>query len=64
VRPVPVEIHFKGFGEKNYCPRMNTMNKPAFNDIKKFSSHAPVLVSLLSYLDLRVFEKTNKTYRS
>jgi activating signal cointegrator complex subunit 3 len=47
VRPVPVEIHFKGFGEKNYCPRMNTMNKPAFNDIKKFSSHAPVLVSFL-----------------
>jgi activating signal cointegrator complex subunit 3 len=46
VRPVPVEIHFKGFPEKNYCPRMNSMNKPAFNDIKKFSPHAPVLVSI------------------
>ena len=44
VRPVPVEIHFKGFPEKNYCPRMNSMNKPAFNDIKKFSPNAPVLV--------------------
>jgi activating signal cointegrator complex subunit 3 len=44
VRPVPVEIHFKGFSEKNYCPRMNSMNKPAFNDIKKFSNNSPVLV--------------------
>ena len=44
VRPVPVEIHFKGFSEKNYCPRMNTMNKPAFNDIRKFSPNSPVLV--------------------
>ena len=35
VRPVPVEIHFKGFTEKNYCPRMNSMNKPA---------NSPVLV--------------------
>lgn len=45
VRPVPVDIHFKGFAEKNYCPRMNSMNKPAFNDIKKFSSNSPVLVN-------------------
>jgi activating signal cointegrator complex subunit 3 len=44
VRPVPVEIHFKGFSDKNYCPRMNSMNKPAFNDIKKFSANSSVLV--------------------
>jgi len=37
VRPVPIEIHFEGFSEKNYCPRMQTMNKPAYNAIKKFS---------------------------
>ena len=37
VRPVPVTIHFRGFSDKNYCPRMNSMNKPAYNDIKKFS---------------------------
>lgn len=29
-RPVPVTIHFNGFSEKAYCPRMATMNKPAF----------------------------------
>lgn len=45
VRPVPVEIHFKGFSEKNYCPRMNSMNKPAYNDIKKFAFNAPVMVN-------------------
>jgi activating signal cointegrator complex subunit 3 len=30
VRPVPVTIHFSGFPERAYCPRMGTMNKPAF----------------------------------
>jgi activating signal cointegrator complex subunit 3 len=60
VRPVPVEIHFKGFAEKNYCPRMNSMNKPAFNDIKKFSAHSPVLVGL-THPDLCVFEKADET---
>jgi activating signal cointegrator complex subunit 3 len=49
VRPVPVEIHFKGFAGKNYCPRMNSMNKPAFNDIHKFSPNSPVLVSLTKF---------------
>jgi replicative superfamily II helicase len=60
VRPVPVEIHFKGFSDKNYCPRMNSMNKPAFNDIKKFSANSPVLVNLF-YKDLCFFKKTNQT---
>ena len=44
VRPCPITIHFEGFSEKNYCPRMATMNKPAFNAIKKFSKGKPVLV--------------------
>jgi activating signal cointegrator complex subunit 3 len=54
VRPVPVEIHFKGFAEKNYCPRMNTMNKPAYNDIKKFSDGAPVLIFVSSRRQTRL----------
>lgn len=29
-RPVPVTIHFNGFPERAYCPRMATMNKPAY----------------------------------
>ena len=54
VRPVPVEIHFKGFAEKNYCPRMNSMNKPAFNDIRKFSPHEPVLIFVSSRRQTRL----------
>ena len=30
VRPVPLEVHINGFPGKHYCPRMATMNKPAF----------------------------------
>jgi activating signal cointegrator complex subunit 3 len=44
VRPVPINIIFDGFSEKHYCPRMATMNKPAYNAIKKYSDGKPVLV--------------------
>ena len=54
VRPVPVEIHFKGFPEKNYCPRMNSMNKPAYVDIKKFSPNDPVLIFVSSRRQTRL----------
>lgn len=54
VRPVPIEIHFKGFSDKNYCPRMNSMNKPAYNDIKKFSDGAPVLIFVSSRRQTRL----------
>ena len=47
VRPVPIKIYFDGFSEKAYCPRMGTMNKPAYNAIKKFSEGKPVLVNYL-----------------
>lgn len=30
VRPVPLEVHVKGFPGQHYCPRMATMNKPTF----------------------------------
>jgi len=48
VRPCPIEIHFDGFSEKHYCPRMATMNKPAYNAIKKFSQGKPVLIFVSS----------------
>ena len=34
VRPVPLETHLSGFPGQHYCPRMATMNKPAYNDIR------------------------------
>lgn len=54
VRPVPIEIHFRGFPEKNYCPRMNSMNKPAYMDIKKFAQGAPVLIFVSSRRQTRI----------
>lgn len=30
VRPVPLQAHIQGFPGKHYCPRMATMNKPAY----------------------------------
>jgi activating signal cointegrator complex subunit 3 len=54
VRPVPIEIHFEGFSEKNYCPRMQTMNKPAYNAIKKFSEGKPVLLFVSSRRQTRL----------
>ena len=54
VRPVPVEIHFRGFSEKNYCPRMNSMNKPAFIDIKKFAGGLSTLIFVSSRRQTRL----------
>jgi len=48
VRPVPINVHFQGFDEKHYCPRMATMNKPAYNAIKKFCPNKPVLIFVSS----------------
>jgi activating signal cointegrator complex subunit 3 len=33
VRPIPMTIHIQGFPGKHYCPRMATMNKPAYAGI-------------------------------
>ena len=54
VRPIPVAIHFRGFAEKNYCPRMNSMNKPAYNDIKKFAKGSPVMIFVSSRRQTRL----------
>jgi len=37
VRPVPIDCYIEGFAEKHYCPRMATMNKPAFKAILNHS---------------------------
>ena len=48
VRPVPIEIHFEGFSEKHYCPRMATMNKPCFQEIQIHSPKKPTLIFVSS----------------
>eukprot|EP00939_MAST-03C_sp_MAST-3C-sp1_P002064 g2064.t1 len=54
VRPVPIEVHISGFPGKHYCPRMATMNRPAFAAIKQHSPTKPVLVFVASRRQTRL----------
>lgn len=54
VRPVPIKVFFEGFSEKHYCPRMGTMNKPAFKAIMQHSKDHPVLVFVSSRRQTRL----------
>lgn len=54
VRPCPVTVHIEGFSEPHYCPRMGTMNKPAYNAIKDFSYKKPVLIFVSSRRQTRL----------
>eukprot|EP00906_Rhabdomonas_costata_P036183 RCo050792 len=54
VRPVPVEVHIAGFPGKHYCPRMATMNKPAYNAIMQHSPLKPVLIFVSSRRQTRL----------
>ena len=47
VRPVPLEVHIQGFSGKHYCPRMASMNKPAYAAIKTHSPNKPVIGTLI-----------------
>lgn len=54
VRPVPIEVHVSGFSGKHYCPRMASMNKPAFRAIKKYSPEKPVIIFVSSRRQTRL----------
>lgn len=54
VRPVPLEVHISAFPGKYYCPRMATMNKPAFQAIKQYSPSQPVLIFVSSRRQTRL----------
>lgn len=54
VRPIPMEVHIQGFQGKHYCPRMATMNKPAFAAIKSYSPTKPVLIFVASRRQTRI----------
>ncbi|CAL8464110.1 g3645 [Coccomyxa elongata] len=54
VRPVPLECHIQGFPGKFYCPRMATMNKPAYAAIQTHSPIKPVLVFVSSRRQTRL----------
>lgn len=54
VRPVPMTIHIMGFSGKHYCPRMATMNKPAFAAILEHSPTKPTLIFVASRRQTRL----------
>ncbi|GAB4820015.1 hypothetical protein N2152v2_007061 [Parachlorella kessleri] len=54
VRPVPLEVHIQGYPGKFYCPRMATMNKPAYAAIQTHSPTKPVLVFVSSRRQTRL----------
>ncbi|XP_061631426.1 activating signal cointegrator 1 complex subunit 3 isoform X1 [Phyllopteryx taeniolatus] len=54
VRPVPLEVHIHGFPGQHYCPRMATMNKPAFQAICSHSPSKPVLIFVSSRRQTRL----------
>ncbi|CAA18663.1 putative helicase mug81 [Schizosaccharomyces pombe] len=57
VRPVPLEIYIDGFPGRAYCPRMMSMNKPAFQAIKTHSPTQPVLIFVSSRRQTRLTAK-------
>ncbi|CAN0876921.1 DExH-box ATP-dependent RNA helicase DExH14 [Linum grandiflorum] len=54
VRPVPLEVHIQGYPGKYYCPRMNSMNKPAYAAIASHSPTKPVLIFVSSRRQTRL----------
>jgi activating signal cointegrator complex subunit 3 len=54
VRPIPMSIYIQGFPGKHYCPRMATMNKPAYASILEHSPQKPVLVFVSSRRQTRL----------
>ena len=54
VRPVPIKVFFEGFSEKHYCPRMATMNRPAYKAIMTHSRSHPVLIFVSSRRQTRL----------
>eukprot|EP00056_Hartaetosiga_gracilis_P020004 m.17114 g.17114 ORF g.17114 m.17114 type:complete len:2059 (+) comp8097_c0_seq2:2-6178(+) len=54
VRPVPLTKHIQGFPGKHYCPRMATMNKPAYTAIRTHSPRKPVLIFVSSRRQTRL----------
>jgi replicative superfamily II helicase len=54
VRPVPLEIYIEGHAGKHYCPRMISMNKPAYSAILTHSPTQPVIVFVSSRRQTRL----------
>ncbi|OMJ18663.1 putative helicase mug81, partial [Smittium culicis] len=54
IRLVPLSIYIEKFSNKHYCPRMSSMNRPAFRSIKKLSPDKPVIIFVSSRRQTRI----------
>ncbi|KAJ2901105.1 activating signal cointegrator 1 complex subunit 3 [Coemansia aciculifera] len=54
VRPVPLEIYIDGFPGRHYCPRMASMNRPAYRAIRTHSPQKPVIIFVSSRRQTRL----------
>ncbi|KAJ1827712.1 activating signal cointegrator 1 complex subunit 3, partial [Coemansia sp. RSA 2599] len=54
VRPVPLEIYIDGFPGRHYCPRMASMNRPAYRAIRMHSPQKPVIIFVSSRRQTRL----------
>lgn len=54
VRPVPLSVHISGYPGKHYCPRMATMNRPAYQAIRQHSPCTPALIFVSSRRQTRL----------
>ena len=50
----PLQVHMQGYDGKHYCPRMASMNKPAYAAILDYSRDAPVIVFVSSRRQTRL----------
>ncbi|KAJ2715375.1 putative steryl acetyl hydrolase mug81 [Coemansia spiralis] len=54
VRPVPLEMYIDGFPGRHYCPRMASMNRPAYRAIRTHSPQKPVIIFVSSRRQTRL----------
>jgi replicative superfamily II helicase len=54
VRPVPLQVYLEGYPDVHYCPRMASMNKPAYTHILTLSPDRPVLIFVSSRRQTRL----------
>ncbi|KAJ1733569.1 activating signal cointegrator 1 complex subunit 3 [Coemansia biformis] len=54
VRPVPLEMYIDGFPGRHYCPRMASMNRPAYRAIRTHSPRKPVIIFVSSRRQTRL----------
>uniref|UniRef100_T1KEB6 Helicase ATP-binding domain-containing protein n=1 Tax=Tetranychus urticae TaxID=32264 RepID=T1KEB6_TETUR len=54
IRPVPLELHIRGFNQTHNATRIMAMSKPVYQSINNFSPNKPVIVFVPSRKQTRV----------